>query len=62
MSRVRVSSEEKGGKGRTESDMNKLQGEREREEVGGGDDPLDKKLGGTINVVNGLYLIGKYRY
>lgn len=45
-----------------ESDMNKLQGEREREKEGGGDDPLDKKLGGTINVVNGLYLIGKYRY
>lgn len=36
--------------------------EREREKEGGGDDPLDKKLGGTINVVNGLYLIGKYRY
>lgn len=36
--------------------------ERKREKEGGGDDPLDKKLGGTINVVNGLYLIGKYRY
>lgn len=51
------------GEGRMESDMNgiNLRGEREREREGG-DDPLDKKLGGTINVVNRLYLVRKYRY
>lgn len=63
----------KGKKGGMKSDMNGInlreereKTEREREERRdddlvhhSSDDPLDRKLGGTINVVNRLYLVRK---
>lgn len=57
----------KGKKGGMKSDMNGINLRKEREKTererdgrrNGGYDPLDKKLGGTINVVNRLYLVRK---